>query len=303
MLFSQATLRHAKREKIDTEDLQKDHQVRKRIIDETFERLRKRVLVPAPTNGQEVMVAPPVKGLKTSFPGRIVALLSTGETGIVVERPNQKCLVKLDKDGSTLKVCWDSLFWLKRCNDADDAVAQIFRAVCNVPQVSDISFGAHVSLVKLNYQSGTVEKLPVSKKNCCFMVRMDVSGQLVRSKAECMRLIAVDHPHIGPLFEKAGRPKAEVVKEKRKKQVPEMLRPRSKSSMIWMQSLKPPKVLPPPRALTDNVMSDSENSDEDDNDDDEEEEDNFQNDDGGGGSSDIENDSGNFVVKQTEFLL
>jgi len=262
MLFSQATIRQCKRAKIDVDTLDKDPELYRQVVDEAFNRLKKRVLVPAPSKGFDLITPPTLVDLKTSFVGRIVALLSTGETGVIIERPGTKCIVKLDKDGSNQKLCWDALYWLRRCEDADDAVAKIYKACCDVPQNSDISLGARVSVVKLNYQSGIVEKLPSSVKECCFMVRLDVSGQLVRSKAEGLRLITKSHPPIGPLFEKRGRPKTEEVRERRKQQKPEFIRPKSKSSERWLESLVPPKVLPPPRAVGDTVMSDDENDEE-----------------------------------------
>lgn len=295
VLVSAATLRQLKREKLEIEDLEKDPLLHKRLVDSAFERLKKKLLIDpkADSTSNQILREPskPKKKRNKDFVGRVVALLTTGETGIIIEKPNRKCMVRLDKDSSVIKTCVDSIYWLRYCSDQDDAVAKIYQAVCYVPQISDLKLGDRVAIVKLKYQTGTVESLPVSKKQCCFIVRLEVTQAEYRCKAEGLRLIDPDYPAIGPPFGKVGRPTREEVREKRKQPLPLLLIPKSKSTVQWKAALRPPKVLPPPKS------DDSSSSEEE-----EEDEDEFEDD---LNVSDEENAVPNELdaEKQTEFLL
>jgi hypothetical protein len=243
-LFSEATLRTAKKSKISMEELCNNIERRKQAVDLSFAQLMSKVLVPPPGDDFDVATGAKSTSLETTFTGRVVALLSTGETGIVSERPNSKCIVKLDNCGTEVKACWDELFWIKKCYGPDDAVKRIIKAVEFVPQVKDIKMGARVAVVKLHYQTGRITKLPESNKARCFTVELEHSGNILRIKAEGLRLIRMDDPVVGPLCEKRGRPKREYVVEQGKLRKPKFLLPSSKSTVEWIKSIRPPQQLP-----------------------------------------------------------
>jgi hypothetical protein len=293
VIFSKATLRQAKRAKIPSEELEKNYDLRIRVINDAFERLRQKLLVRAGFETPECEAG--LVDLKSRTKGRVVALLSSGEPGIIIEETGRKFLVKLDKDDTKLKLCRDDLFWLKGCTGPDDAVVQIYEACKDVPHPSDIRMGMRVSLTKWNYMTGVVEQLPGSRANAAFIVRIEHSGTVVRARAETLRLIPAQHPLIGPLFDKAGRPSKKEARRRKRERKPVVIVPPSKASLAWKSSLKPPKTLPPPLPAKNRAAGDS-GSDSDEDEDASDDEGNFSD------EVDEENVTDN-KTRQTEFLL
>jgi hypothetical protein len=285
VLFSESTLRFAKRNKIDVNELRANVELRKQTVDAVFTKLLSKVLLLPPTASDYDIPVKPELSLGSTFVGRIVALLSTGETGVVVDKPDRKCIVRMDRSGDEIKVTWEELFWLKRCSGPQDAVEQIIKASCFVPQVRDLKIGIRVAIVRLQFQTAVVVKLPESRKNCCFTLELEHSRKIWKGKADGLRLIAASSPIIGPLCSKQGRPKADWVREQKKLRKPDMLVPESKANEEWARSIHPPTVLPPARSANDPLTSDSEDDASD------------------GGGEDNEEGDENDPLQQTEFYL
>lgn len=259
VFWSERTLHFAKKERLDLEALQDDVEERKKLVDKSFALFLSRVVIPTIEKEAAVDLPKSVE-LNSEFVGKTVAFLATGRTGVIIDKPGSKCIIKLDHDGSEAKACLDELYLIKSCANAEDAIQKIIKACQYVPQDKDLCVGARVTIPKLHYQTATIMKKPdtSSGRNRTFTVKLEQNKTIMYFKSTSVRIIPPDAPIIGPLCAKRGRPPRGWAKEQRKLRKPTLLIPISKSSPEWTQSIKPPKLLPPIKSPLDATETDSE---------------------------------------------
>ena len=183
--------------------------------------------------------------------GRCVALLSTGETGIVVKRPGGRIKVRLDA-APTVEISSSEeklhLMEIDGLADPDLAVDEIFNAARLVPQYKDLKIGQRVALVRLDNATGKIEKLPDEKRAMIglghVVVEMDIGHQKKKSVIESLRMLGDDHPPIPPPSNSpqkiVGRPTKATALKKTLPPTINPIVPFSKRGDDWRRSLQAP---------------------------------------------------------------
>jgi len=179
--------------------------------------------------------------------GRSVALLSTGETGIVVKKPGGRIKVRLDDNPSVeISSSEEKLHLMETAGDV--AIEEIFQAALYVPQYKDLHIGQRVAMTRFDNATGKVLRLPDEKRVLGGLGHVIVQlenppGETRKSVLESLRLIADNHPVISlntTPQKVLGRPtKAEVARKSVAPHIDSLV-PLSKQGYGWKQSLKIP---------------------------------------------------------------
>jgi hypothetical protein len=181
--------------------------------------------------------------------GRRVALLSTGQTGVVVKKGGGRIKVRLDGPAYEISSSEEKLHLIES-TDPRAAVEEIFEAAKNVPQWHDLHIDGRVAMTKFGNATGKIVKMPDQKRALNglghVLVKLDSTGELKKSVLESLRMIPPEHPVIeySDIQQKQlGRPTKANVARKAVAQPVMVLPPPSKtgkSGEEWRSKIKAP---------------------------------------------------------------
>ena len=179
--------------------------------------------------------------------GLSVALLSTGETGIVLKKLGGRIKVRLDHNPSIELSSAEEKLHLMEHHSGPEAVEEIYEAAKFVPQWKDLKIGQRVAMLRFDNATGRVVRLPDEKRALGglghVVVQLDLGGGQKKAVLETLRMIDEGHPVV-PYTEvkqkTLGRPtKADVARKTSPPPIQPVV-PYSKRGDAWRSSLRPP---------------------------------------------------------------
>ena len=201
--------------------------------------------------------------------GRVVALLSTGETGIVLKRPGGRIKIRLDDNPAYSISSSEEKLHLLENTTGMEAVNEIYEAARFVPQLKDLRLGQRVAMTRFENATGRIIRLPDKKRAMSglahVVVKPDLSGEPKKAVMESLRLLDDKHPVIpfpSNTNKSLGRPTKAVVANKVPPPQITPIVPFSKRGDDWRRSLKAPTGTPSPPSSPFASVSEGDEDDE-----------------------------------------
>jgi hypothetical protein len=185
--------------------------------------------------------------------GRLVALLSSGETGVVLKRTGGRIKIRLDENPSYPISSSEEKLHLLENTSSFAAINEIYDAARYVPQLKDLRVGQRVAMTRFENATGRIVRLPDEKRAMNglghVVIEPDMSGERLKAVMESLRLLDDNHPVIpfpSLTHKSLGRPTKAVVANKTPPPQITPIIPFSKRGDEWRRSLKAPTGTPSP---------------------------------------------------------